>query len=31
MHGDAPAATLLGDRVVDRKNISHLAARVEGH
>jgi len=25
MHGDAPAATLFGDRVVDRKNVCDLA------
>jgi hypothetical protein len=31
MHGDAPAATLLGDSVVDRKNVCDLAARVEDH
>jgi hypothetical protein len=31
MHGDAATATLLGDRVVDRKNVCDLAASVEHH
>jgi hypothetical protein len=31
MHGDAPTATLLGDRVVDRKTVGDLAARIEDH
>jgi hypothetical protein len=29
--GDAPAAVLLGDRVVNRKNVGDLSARVEHH